>query len=487
MPEARAARAATEESGVRQRADGLTRRTFVKGSAALTVLSQLAGCAGEKRRMGGPNILLVLSDAHRASSTGCYGESQIRTPRFDGFAQEGLRLDAAVSTTPLCRPFRASLMTGAYAHHHGMFNNRPPFVPAGNLRETSERNFGVDAFDQWRPGDLPTLGETFARAGYRCGYIGKWHLGNANVPRGKLRFGFNDDWYVGATPKHDYWRHRFITNDQRMLKGEGTFVPTVETDLALDFIEAADDRPWVLILSWGPPHGPFDPPDEFKHYDGISAPPNVPEGPREVIEGKTLPMYYALIEAIDHEFGRLVDGLGKLGGAESTLVMYTSDHGAQLQSHGLAGKEVPYSESTRVPFLMRWPGTLPEGEVTTMPIGSPDIFPTLTGLMGVPTPAGVVGTDLSAALRGVPGAARQQAAYLAAHEPRGEPWPGWRGVRTATHLYARREDAPWLLIDVANDPHEQDNLVGKSPELEAEMDTLVNDLMREVGDSWRGS
>lgn len=470
-----------------QRADGLTRRTFVKGTAALTVLSQLTSCVGEPRRMGGPNVLIVLSDAHRASSTGCYGESQIHTPRFDAFAREGLLLDTAVSTTPLCRPFRASLMTGAYAHHHGMFNNSPPRVPAGNPRRTSEHNFGVDEFDQWRPKNLPTLGETFARAGYRCGYVGKWHLGNANVPRGKLRFGFDDYWAVGATPKHDYWRWRYVTNDQRMVTGDGYFRPIMETDLALDFIEAADERPWLMILSWGPPHGPFDPPEEYQHYAGISAPPNVPAEKREVIEGRTLPLYYGLIEAIDHEFGRLLDGLGKLGGAEDTLVIYTSDHGAQLQSHGVPGKEVPYSESTRVPFLLRWPGQLPAGRRMAMPFGSPDIFPTLAGLMAVPVPAGVDGTDFSGALRGTPGAARQEAAYLAAHEPRGEPWPGWRGVRTERYLYARREDAPWLLIDVANDPFEMNNLIGSDTALEAQMDALTTDLMREVGDSWRGT
>jgi arylsulfatase A-like enzyme len=472
---------------VSQRADGLTRRTFVKGSAALTVLSQLAACGNAPRSKGGPNILLVLSDAHRASSMGCYGEDQIRTPRFDAFAREGLKLDTAVSSTPLCRPFRASLMTGAYAHHHGMFNNSPPRVPEGNPRRTSDRNFGVDDFDQWRPGSLPTLGETFARAGYRCGYIGKWHLGNAKVPRGKLRFGFDDYWAVGATPKHDYWRARYLTDDLRMVRDEGTFVPTLETDLALEFIEAADERPWLLILAWGPPHGPFEPPEEFQHYAGISAPPNVPAEKSAQITKRTLPLYYGLIEAIDHEFGRLVDGLDTLGGAEQTLVVYTSDHGAQLQSHGLSGKEVPYSESTRVPFLLRWPGQIPSGASTGMPFGSPDIFPTLAGLVGVPAPGGMDGTDLSDALRGTPGAARQQAAYLAAHEPSGEPWPGWRGVRTERYLYARREDAPWLLIDVAADPFEQNNLIGSDPDLQAEMDTLTNDLMRQVGDSWRGS
>ena len=314
-----------------------SRRQLLKSAAALAALPATSGIpavwanphAADDEPAKRPNILYVLSDSHRSMSMGCYGNEQIATPGFDSFARQGARFTSAVANTPLCRPYRASLMTGTWGNRNGMLTN------------TSERNFGVEGRRQWKPGSLPTLGTTFRDAGYRCGYIGKWHLGAANLAPGPLRFGFDDSWAVGVKPVHDYQRWSYFTGKDQKVTGEGLFRPTMETDLALDFIENGntDERPWLCMLSWGAPHDPFVPPEKYRHQKRITLPPNVPRGgDAERIARVDLPLYYGLIEAIDHEFERLMNYLEARGLTENTIVIYASDHGNMMGSFNYLGR-----------------------------------------------------------------------------------------------------------------------------------------------------
>ncbi|RKY18511.1 MAG: hypothetical protein DRQ55_13175 [Planctomycetota bacterium] len=448
----------------------LKRREFLKATAAATVAASLPACdqgarvPAPSRR---PNVLFVFSDSHRAASTGCYGNGIVRTPHIDAFAQQGVRLTTAVSSLPECRPFRGSLMTGAYAHQHGILANK------------SERNV-VGADGRWRPRALPTLGSSFAAAGYRCGYVGKWHLGSARLDPGELRFGFNDYWAAAISPVHDYLNWSYCTGADDVVHVRDRFRPAGEVDLARDFISSADERPWLLCLSWGPPHKPHQPPADFDRYRDIARPADIPTN----YSLKPLAGYYGLVEAIDHEFGRLLATIDELGQAQDTLVVYTSDHGAMVGSHGLSGKEVPYSHATCVPFIVRLPGRLAAGTTMSQPFGSPDIFPTLAGLAGVPVPAGVQGLDFSATLAGEATATLRDAAFMAAYEPPPLPWPGWRGVMTETHMYARTVSGPTMLYDRRADPLEQENLIGRQPALRDELDARTVEAMRDLEDEW---
>ena len=227
-----------------------SRRQVLAAAAAVPALPALLAAPGCGARPDGPrppNVLFVLSDSHRALTTGCYGDEHVATPAFDAFAAQGARLTTAVSNTPLCRPYRAALMTGELGHRNGMLTN------------SSRRNFGVDEGGQWRPPEgAPTLGATFAAAGYECAYVGKWHLGWVNVPAGPLRFGFDDYWAASAYPSHTYWTWKYATDEDVFVEGGGRYRPEMETDLVLDFLaeRAArpDADPWLMVLSWGPPH-----------------------------------------------------------------------------------------------------------------------------------------------------------------------------------------------------------------------------------------
>ena len=461
-----------------------TRRRFL-GDAALAILpavlppmrvTRVPGRDGDGPRRR-PNVLFVFSDSHRASSLGCYGDAQLRTPVLDGLAAEGARYEACVSNTPQCRPYRASLMSGSLAHHTGV------------LAQKSDVNFGLEG-RQWNPRELPLLGETFAAAGYRCGYIGKWHLGDPQVGPGPLRFGFDDGWWI-ATDPHDYTDVTYYTGKSDVFTAQGRFRPSAETGLAADFIresaapgaDGAEPPPWLLMVSWGPPHSPFEPPNRWRIDEPRTPLPNVPPEVRDEIQDALLPRYDGLIEAIDELFARLLKVLGNLGLAEDTIVVYTSDHGQLLGSHGQIGKNVPWSESSRVPMIVRWPGVVPPGTELHEPFGTPDILPSLCGLAGLEVPTGIDGVDLSGPLRGEDETA-DRAAYLTGHDLR-DFAPSWKGLRTSRYLYARSQAAPWLLYDLAEDPYELNNLVGQDEALTKTLDERTRALMTELGDVWR--
>ncbi|GJM22999.1 MAG: sulfatase [Planctomycetota bacterium] len=437
-----------------------------------------AAPAGTSSAARPPNVLFVFSDSHRAVSTGCYGNDDVATPALDAFAAQGVRVPTCVSNTPVCRPFRASFFTGSHAHRSGMLSN------------ASSHNFAVDDTGQWQPpAELPTLGTHFQRAGYRCGYIGKWHLGRIAVEPGPLRFGFDDLWYVARKPAHDYREWEYVTGTSGdFVSGRGNFRTDHEVDVALEFLRASKaespERPVLLTMSWGPPHGPLIAPPGFER-DSARLPPNVTSAKAKAIARKDLPNYYGLVEAMDASWAKLMAGLAALDMERDTIVVYTSDHGNQLGAQDRTGKEYAYSDSSRVPLMLRWPGQLPAGSTLDSLVGTPDLFPTLCGLAGLPQPEGADGMNLAAALRGEAGATVREEALLIGADTELLPFPGWRALRTERHLYARDEKGPRFLYEVQSDPYEMNNLVDRRAKAVAALDERLREAMRALGDRWR--
>ena len=418
-----------------------------------------------------PNILFVFSDQQRSSALGCsHGDDDLVTPNFDALAGAGMRLEAAVSNTPVCTPYRAMLMTGQHGHHTGVTTN--------NCYPDLERHAHI--------------GRTFSDAGYRCGYIGKWHLGeDVRLDAGHAkRLGFDDEWFVPLLGRHNNPNRDHAINSRATEIGEGLDRTEAETNRAIEFFEGQDaDTPWCLFVSWYPPHPPLVSPDRYvgpyMDRDLRKHPTTWKLFHEDELAALTAHYahYYGLIAQLDHEIGRMMRALSACGRAENTIVVFTSDHGEMLGSQGLYSKHWPYRESSEVPFLIRWPGKIRPGCTLGMPFGTADIFPTLCGLAGIEVPGGLDGVDCSAAFRG--GEAAQDAVYLTMQHGY-VPWPGWRGIRTERYNYARTEAGPWILFDLKNDPFEERNLVGQNRTLVAEMDTLLLDRMSACGDSWRG-
>lgn len=419
-----------------------------------------------------PNVLFVFSDQQRASAVGCsYGDKDLMTPNLDLFASEGIQLETAVSNSPVCTPYRVTLVTGLYGHHTGVTTN--------NCYPDLSRH--------------SHFGKTFGAAGYRCGYIGKWHVGeevrlDAGHP---MRLGFDHEWFVGVGGRHNNPNRDHAINAHDTEVGKGQNRTEAETNRAIEFINNQDGAtPWCLFLSWYPPHPPLESLDEYvKPYldRELSKHPTTWKLFHEdelAALNDNYAHYYGLISQVDAEFGRLMQALAASGQAEDTIVIFTSDHGEMLGSQGLYSKHWPHRESSQVPFLARWPGNIDADSRLGMPFGTPDIFPTLCGLAEIDKPLGLDGVDCSAAFLG--GEPAQTSVYLAMQHGY-VPWPGWRGLRTERYNYARTEDRPWILFDLQNDPFEEHNLVGRNASLVAEMDSLLLDAMSESGDSWRGT
>ncbi|NOZ26548.1 MAG: sulfatase [Chloroflexi bacterium] len=400
-----------------------------------------------------PNLLLVFADQMRGMDMGCAGNPDVRTPAMDRLAKQGVRLTRCFATSPVCSPNRAILLTGTYPT-----TNRVP----GN--------------DLPLPSHLPSLGTIARDHGYRTAYIGKWHLDGVPrtkfTPPGPRRSGF--DFWAAYNCTHDYFHPKYYRDTPQVVEVDG-YEPEVQTDLALAFLDEQRDaaEPFCLVLSWGPPHDPYDQvPETYRAmYDptALTLRPNAqPDADNPLAAGldcrRTIADYYAAITALDDQLARLLDRLDALGLAEDTIVVFTSDHGDMLWSHGWMKKQAPYEESISVPFLIRWPGVLPAGRVCDALVGTVDILPTLAGLMGWDLPSGQEGQDLSAALLGQAGAPSPEsvliANYICFDEAKRQHMTEWRGVRTRRYTYVERPGRiPWLLFDNEADPYQTRNLV----------------------------
>lgn len=419
-----------------------------------------------------PNLLFVFSDEHRACSMSGEPYCDVRTPNLARLASEGISFRNCISNYPVCSPYRAMLLTGRWPYQTGMIDN------ALQLRS--------DEF---------SLGAAFAQHGYATGYIGKWHLSPGDdageyIPRGPARQGFQE-WQVWAnTSPHFDQSFTFDPETGAKIQPKG-YNCTLMTDAALRFLERPAGRPWLLVVSWSPPHPPFRdaPLQEMNRYDPeqLQIRPNVTRptpGLRRRLQG-----YYGHISALDGEMERLLRKLEETGQAQNTIVVYTSDHGTMLDSQGHRGKRLPWEESCRVPLLLRYPGAVPANRIADTMISAIDLFPSLCSLAGVPVPESCMGIDLSGAMRGDP-APSSESAFLMHIQKRsaslGEahPAPLFRGVRTARYTYALAEDGRWCLYDNAEDPYQMRNLVDDPihARVADDLDALVFDWLKNAHD-----
>lgn len=398
-----------------------------------------------------PNLLFVFADQLRAQSVGCYGNDVVQTPHLNALAQSGVRFSNAVSNSPVCTPARGSLLTGLYPLDHGAVVNDVPI--AGGCR---------------------SIAHILQEVGYATGYVGKWHLDG--VPRDRYtpperRMGF--DFWRAWNCSHAYLDACYFGNEPRAVPIDG-YEPVAQTDMAMEFIEERRSEPWCLYLSYGPPHDPYDQvPDEYLDLydpDGLPLRGNVPESvrqqrgqgwradPYQVTAG-----YYAHITALDEQMGRLLKHLAALDLADDTIVVFTSDHGDMLGSHGLRNKQLPHAESIDVPLIARWPQALPPGAVCDGLIGLVDLVPSLLSLMGLQPPQPVGGADLSPMFLNplLPG---HQSCFLMDIIPvdQNVGRDPWRGIRTQRYTYVENSAREMThLFDNLEDPLQMTNLANE--------------------------
>jgi arylsulfatase A-like enzyme len=441
----------------------VNRRTFLQtagASAAALTGRAVAGGSSPKVRPRQPNVLILQPDQHSAFVTGFAGHPDVLTPHLDRLAAQSTVFTHAVANSPVCSPCRASIQSGLYWHTHG--------VDANGVRLS--------------PG-LPCLADVMSAGGYHTGYIGKWHLDGGDppddpgghIPAGPRRQGWKEWW--GYERNHEY-RDVFRYDDNgRKVQVEGyDWEPTWHADMTIDFMERhrGDDQPWCFYASFGPPHTPNQCPqewlDRYNPEKFTLTPAQRKHHPDDERLRHELHYYYAQTSSVDHEVGRILHALETQGLADDTIVLYCSDHGDVLGSHGrLRGKWKPYATAFRIPTMIRWPGQVVAQETDNL-IGAPDLPATLVDLAGLSAPVSWQGQSLAPNCRGETQASREAL-------PMG--MRGWDGVYDGRYIYSEGNDN--VLFDHENDPHELHNLTGSSPELVALKKTQLFEVMEQTG------
>ena len=475
-----------------------TRREFLKNTAAVAITAGIGIPSAEAvPRRKKPNIIVVFADQLRSMSLGCYGDKQAKTPNLDRLAFQGARFTNAISTWPVCSPFRAMLITGRYPMSNGVIHNQ--MAP--------------------KPGQ-PTIARVLKENGYATGYIGKWHLDFHTEPfvEKENRQGF--DYWAVRNLNHNHFDSFYCGDTPEQIPLPG-YEPAAQTDLAIRYIESNKDNPFCLFMSWGPPHDPYKAPEDYEKRfpaEKMQLRENVSESTivREQLEKNpidaTTPVgekrakwrkwidsddgirgnmspYYAATTALDDCVGKLMLALQKAGLADDTILVFTSDHGDMMGSHRMASKQEPFEEAISIPFIIRYPRKIPKLAATDALLSPIDIMPTLLALAGIECPEEVEGISLAEAAVG--GASDQQDALLIMKMVEGgNPWVAnaatpWRGVRTKTHTYVRLEKGgPWLLFDNKSDPYQMKNLVNDPAHqaLKDEMESKLKALLEKAHD-----
>ena len=440
--------------------------------------------------MSKPNIIYIFADQLRDDWT---HDPEI-TPNICGLREQSVELSQAVSGHPVCAPYRASLFTGKYTTSTGMVINEIRLNPAHHPH---------------------TFAGCLTENGYAIEYIGKWHMyanewgnhldpKNSFVPPGEHRLGF-DGFFAHYGFHHEYVgesNYYHLDTDEKIF--HDGYEPDCVTDLDLSRLEglAAGGQPFSLFLSLGTPHDPWEEWNVPEKYLELvkdmkfKLPENyLPENDPHADawarlspeEREALPdwmrVYTAMTANLDENIGRLMTWIDKLGLAENTIVVFTSDHGEMFGAHGRRAKNVFYEEALRVPFLIRLPGqrhvpwhgknccrdTAPPAQahrhssgLCDVLLNTVDIMPTLLGLCGVDVPAEVEGMDLHKAIEGNEEAAAVPNGQLCmCTGPTADFYDGheWRAWRTARWTYAQYlSDGEEHLYDRDADPLQRVNL-----------------------------
>ena len=467
----------------------------------LTLVFALSAHAAKR-----PNILFVISDDIRWDALGCTGSPYVKSPHIDRLAKEGLNFRNTFCTTSLCSPSRASILSGLYAHAHGVTNN----------------------FTEY-PDSMKTFPLILQGEGYDTAYIGKYHMGEDND---SPRPGF--DWFVTHKGQGQYFDTEFNFNgkERKIVKG---YYTTVVTDMALDWLgqrnkgegkdkdaSADEDKPWCLLLGHKAPHSFYFPEPKYEHaFDHVTVPyPNSafelndkpkwikerlytwhgiygplfdwrkdypddsPEGVK-AFENMTR-AYWGTILSVDDSMGRMYDWLKETDQLDNTIIVFMGDNGLLNGEHGMVDKRTMHEASIRIPLIVRYPGLTPadKGRDVTDQILTTDLCPTMLELAGAPVPEKLHGQSFVKLVQEGDPDWRTGWFYHYNYEKQFPYTPNVRGIRTDKWKYMhypKGDGSPdehmAELYDIQTDPMESHNLIHNDS-----FAPVVADLKKQLAD-----
>ena len=439
-----------------------------------TILLTLFGVWAIHAAAAAPNYVLIFCDDLGYGDLGCYGSAKNRTPRIDAMAKEGMRFTSFLSSSPVCTPSRASLLTGCYARRVGMHED---FTGHWVLIPRSRR--GMHA-DEW------TLPEILKAKGYATACIGKWHLGD-QPPHLPTAHGFDE--YYGIPYSNDMASARRgdpplpLVQDTKVIEAPANQATLTKryTSEAIQFIERNKSKPFFLYLPHTFPHLPLF---ASKEFHGKSA------------NGR----YGDSVEEIDWSTGKILDALKQHGLDKNTLVIFTSDNGSNGRNGGsnapLSGAKGGTMEGgMRVPMIARWPGRIPAGGTCNELSSTMDFLPTFAALSGGLLSANKIdGHDITPLLTGTKGAASPYEVfyYYRRRQLQAVRWGDWKWHLPLANTFPNWTTAnqkgrgrPGKLVNLKTDLAEKVDVTAANPKVMAKMRELVAQAEATLGNEDR--
>lgn len=429
------------------------------------------GAAGAAEQR--PNVIFILADDLGYGDLGCYGHPHIRTPRLDGLARQGTIFRQFYVNGSVCSPSRCAFMTGQYpARHkiHGHYATHPQNAARG--------------MNNWLDPRTPNVAALLKQAGYATAHFGKWHLGSGDGAPGPAEYGFDATRTINANGPT--WDEADITF---RAKSTRAFV-----DETLSFIEKHREQPFYVNLWTLVPHATLNPTaEQMQPYQQFSA------GGKDFPHKSAAQIFYASVTDLDTQIGRLLDGLERLGVAENTLVLFSSDNGPEdihIRNAGHSGigsagpfrgrKRSLYEGGVRVPCIVRWPAKIPAGKIDeTSVVAAVDWLPTVCRLAGVPLPTDhkLDGEAMGDVLLGSPRPRATSLYWEWRFRIAGEPFhhSPILAVREGDWKLLMNPDRSRVeLYDIPRDPTQLSNAADKHPEIVSRLSERVLAWQKEL-------
>lgn len=427
-----------------------------------------------------PNLIIILADDLGYGDLGCYGQKRTRTPYLDHMAAEGMRFTSFYVASAICSPSRAALLTGCYPPRVGLGvcsrERDGQIIPWHVLYPKSKQGLNFNEV---------TVAEILKQQGYATACIGKWHVGDAPefLP---TRQGF--DYYFGIPYSNDM-KPTVMMRNEAVIEQETsqTIITERYTEEAVKFVTAKRRVPFFLYLAHNAPHTPLHPSERFR---GRS-----PGG-----------IYGDVVEGVDWSVGEVLQAVEKSGIDRNTLVVFLSDNGPWLvrgENGGIAtplrnGKGSTYEGGMRVPFIARWPGTVPAGTVCDEIATAMDLLPTFAAIADIAPPKDRIidGKNILSLLKAEPGAKSPHEAFYyyfmdELQAVRSGPWKLKLSTTVArdshyTHYGDPQTSVPEALYNLETDPGEQKSVLKDHPRIQERLHELAEAARADIGDSALG-
>lgn len=455
----------------------------------------LFGACGRAAESPRPNVLFILCDDLRWDALSCAGNSHVRTPHIDRLAREGVFFKNTFCTTSLCSPSRASILSGLYAHTHGVTNN----------------------FTEY-PAELASFPRLLQTAGYETAYVGKWHMGEENDGR---RPGF--DYFVTHKGQGKYFDTEFNINDERREVVPGYYTHVV-TDMVAGWLKRPRTKPWVMMLGHKAPHSFYFPEKKYEHafdhvevrypdtafqldnkpdwikqrldtWHGIYGPlfewrKNFPDRRPEAVKdfAAMTRAYWGTILSVDDSVGRLYRLLEETKQLDNTIIVFMGDNGLLNGEHGMVDKRTMHEPSIRIPLVVRFPQLTPAHcpRVVEQMVLTVDMAPSLLELCGAAAPKNIHGRSWRKLVTEGDPSWRTSFVYHYNYEKQFPYTPNVRGVRTDEWKYIHYPHGDGKpdrhmseLYHVACDPDERCNLIN-DPRCAGILQHLQAELVRQL-------